>query len=97
MLRITPQLDNDGCLLKLEGCLSGAWVPELATCWRDAARTRSGCPMRVDLTDVCHVDDAGRELMTLMYRAGVRFVAKGFVMPELVREISQAVECERRS
>jgi hypothetical protein len=27
-----------------------------------------------------------------MYRAGVRFAARGFVMPELVREISEAVD-----
>jgi hypothetical protein len=53
--------------------------------------------VRVDITDVCHVDDAGRELMTLMYRAGVRFVGKGFVCRELVREISELVDDKRRS
>ena len=97
MLRITPHLDNGECWLKLEGCLSGPWVPELAACWRDAATTQQGRTMRVDLSDVCHVDEAGRELMTLMYRAGVHFVATGFVMPELVREISETVDGARRS
>jgi hypothetical protein len=97
MLRITPHLDNGEYLLKLEGCLSGPWVPELAACWRDATTTEQGRSVRVDLTDVCHVDDAGRELMTMMYRAGVRFIAKGFVMPELVREISATVQGARRS
>ena len=29
-----------------------------------------------------------------MYRAGVRFIARGFVMPELVREISETVDRE---
>jgi hypothetical protein len=33
----------------------------------------------------------------MMYRAGVRFVATGFVMPELVREISQTVDGGRES
>ena len=53
-------------------------------------------PVRVDLTDVSHVDAAGRALMTLMYRAGVRFVATGFVMPDLLREIASAAERGRR-
>jgi hypothetical protein len=76
--------------------LKGAWVPELAGCWRDA-NASVGRRVCVDLTDVCHVDDAGRELMTLMYRAGVRFVARGFVIPELLREISEAVDREQRN
>jgi hypothetical protein len=53
--------------------------------------------VRVDLTDVVHVDDAGRELMTAMYRAGVRFVGRGFVIPELLREISESVDGNRRT
>jgi hypothetical protein len=32
-----------------------------------------------------------------MYRAGVRFVAKGCVMPELVREIEESGELVRRN
>jgi hypothetical protein len=35
--------------------------------------------------------------MTLMYRAGVRFVSSGFVIPELVREISTAVDGKQES
>ena len=92
MLRITPQVGEHESVLKLEGCLIGAWVPELAACWREVTATAHDARVRVDLTDVCHVDDAGRALMTMMYRAGVRFVATGFVMPEVVREISQAVD-----
>ena len=97
MLRITPRVEENECLLKLEGCLAGDWVPELAACWRTATATANAPRVRVDLTDVCHVDEAGRALMTMMYRAGVRFVASGFVMPELVREISQAVDGGQRS
>jgi ABC-type transporter Mla MlaB component len=97
MLRITRQVANGEYVMKLEGCLAGLWVPELAACWYDAAALQQNVRIRVDLTDVCHVDGAGRELMTLMYRAGVRFVAKGFVMPELVREIAETVDPGQRS
>ena len=96
MLRITPRLADDECLLKLEGSLTGAWVPELGACWCGVAMTAPDRPVRVDLTDVSHVDAEGRALMTLMYRAGVRFIARGFVMPDLLREIASAAERGRR-
>jgi hypothetical protein len=97
VLRITPQAAGRDYWLRLEGCLGGAWVAELGACWIDAAIARPGRRIRIELADVCHVDRAGRELMTLMYRAGVRFTASGFVMLELVREIAQSVERERRT
>jgi ABC-type transporter Mla MlaB component len=97
MLRITSQTGADEHLLKLEGCLAGAWVPELAACWREVNGRARNVRVRVDLTDVVHVDDAGRELMTAMYRAGVRFVGRGFVIPELLREISESVDGNRRT
>lgn len=97
MLRITSDPADEEYVLKLEGCLTGAWVPELAACWSKVNGMSQNRHVRVDLTDVCHVDDAGRELMTLMYRAGVRFVARGFVIPELLREISEAVDGKRRN
>jgi len=93
MFRITSLTRDDEHLLTLEGCLEGAWVRELDTCWRAAAQVQ-GRRIRVDLRDVCHVDAAGFELMTVMYRAGTRFVTKGCYMPELVREISEAAEAD---
>lgn len=92
MLRITPQAAADGYVLKLEGCLAGALVPELAACWRELSGPPPNTTLRLDLTEVCHVDEAGRELLMRMYRAGVRFVARGFVIPELVREIAAVVD-----
>lgn len=83
-------------VLKVEGCLAGPCVSALEGCWRDLREDATGRPVHVDLTDVCHVDRAGRELMALMYRSGVRYVARGCVMPELVREIAQAARASRR-
>ena len=96
MLRITSDNGPDEYLLKLEGCLVGDWVPELAACWRSVNGNAQHRRVRVDLTEVSRVDQAGRELMTTMYRAGVRFVARGFVIPELLREISEAVDDKQR-
>lgn len=97
MLRITPFDSDSEFVIKLEGCLCGPWVPELAAFWIDAATAQPDRTIRVELEDVAHVDKAGRELMTLMYRTGVRFAAKGFFMPEIVREIAETVRTGRRS
>ena len=97
MLRISSHLTADEYVLKLEGGVTGPWVPELARCWQEAAAMPGHRVLCVDLRDVCHVDDAGRTLMAEMYGAGVHLVASGFVMRELVREISQAVAGEQRS
>src|SRR3970282_2135272 len=70
-----------------------AWAPPGSAHrgWRDSSPI-PGRRVRVDLTNVCHVDDAGVELLMVMYRAGTRFETKGCFMPELVREISEAID-----
>jgi ABC-type transporter Mla MlaB component len=90
MFRITSHSAGDEHVLKLEGCLDVGCVREIHASWREASRFR-GRPVRVDLTDVCHVDDAGVELLMVMYRAGTCFKATGCFMRELVREISEAI------
>ena len=90
MFRITTINTGDEFVLKVEGCLAGACVPELERCWRQAASTLNGRSMLIDLGDVCHVDEGGRTLMTEMCRAHVRFLARGCVMPEIVREVTEA-------
>jgi hypothetical protein len=92
MFRITTQTADDELVMKLEGNLAGPWVGELDACWRAAVPARDARHVRVDLTALCQVDAAGRELMTVMHRAGAQFVARGCVMPEVVREISQRAE-----
>ena len=96
MVRITTETADNELVLRLEGCLSGPCVHELDTCWRHAVEGLEGRPVRVDLTAVCHADAAGRALMTLMYEAGARFVTRGCVMPEVVREISESARVRTR-
>lgn len=88
MLRITAQRTDDEIAVKLEGALAGPWVRELDTCWRALAGPQTR--VRLDLRDVCHVDSAGRQLIAVMFRAGVRFMAGGCDLPELLKEIELA-------
>lgn len=88
MLRITTHQAPEHFAMKLEGWLVGSWVDEVGAAWRTAMSELDEERICVDLGDVYFVDEAGRELLTDMYRAGVRFVTKGCVMPEVMREIS---------
>lgn len=90
MFRITEQRAFDRLVLKLEGQFSAAGVGTLDACWRAAADRRSDDDIWVDLSDVYLVDVAGQEQLTRMHRAGVRFVARGCFMRELVREIAES-------
>jgi anti-anti-sigma regulatory factor len=87
MFRITEQRALGRLVLKLEGRFSAASVRDLDGCWRDAVENAAGWPIWVDLTEVDVVDVAGQEQLSRMHREGVRFLTRGVLMRELVREI----------
>ena len=97
MLRITVNDAPDGLGLKLEGKLGGVWVTELEECWRTATSSLGSRTLSVDLTGVDCVDAAGKYLLTLMHKAGARFVVSGCAMSALVQEISGAWPIGSRS
>jgi ABC-type transporter Mla MlaB component len=90
MFRITTRGGDGELVLTLEGNLTGPWVDELNTCWHTVAAAAPGARLRVDLSSVCRVDSEGRQLLSAMHRSGARLVARGCVMPVLVREIAEA-------
>jgi len=90
MFRITEHIASGRLVLKLEGRFSSACVTELDGCWREAVGSADGQPVWVDLTDVDVVDIAGQQQLTRMHREGVRFLTRGPLMRELVREISES-------
>lgn len=96
MLRITEQYANGRLVLKLEGRFSAAWVGELDSCWRAALERRDSESIWVDLTDVYLVDVAAQEQLARMHRTGARFLTRGCLMRELVREISESVVATKR-
>jgi len=99
MLRITVHEEGGQCRLELAGKLGGPWVAETENVWLSAPC--SGKEIEVDMTEVTGVDDAGRELLAAMHRAGACFTAEGFAMTALVEEITgkqplSATERQRR-
>jgi len=93
MLRVTTQHTPGRTVLKLEGRVSRDVVEEVDASWRAAAGTEGTADIWVDLTDVCLVDPDGQALLARMHRAGVRFLTRGCLIPELVREIAESPLC----
>jgi anti-anti-sigma regulatory factor len=84
MLRVTL-LANEKLTLKLEGKISGPWVQVFEECWTRARVASKSDVVRADLTDVTFVEDAGKDLLARMARAGTEFVATGPLIPVLVK------------
>ncbi len=89
MLRIVVAEGPGQVTLKLEGTLAGPWVVELEHAWRAARSRLNGRSLRVDLTAVDHVDEAGKYLLALLSRDGAHLTTAGAAMTELVRAIAE--------
>jgi anti-anti-sigma regulatory factor len=88
MLKITVHDATGQLRVELEGRLAGAWVYELEHCWHTARASHPHQQLAVDLTSVTFIDQAGRYLLQLMYRDGVRFVASGLMQQDLLEDIT---------
>ena len=86
MLRITVHEDKNKARIEACGKIAGPWVAELENAWR--AVEAPGREIEVDLKDVTYVDEAARQLLERMHRAGARLTARGLLMNELVDEIA---------
>jgi|SRR5882724_632227 len=96
MLKITPYDATGQPCLDLEGRLAGAWVCELEHCWHTAQASHPNRTLSVDLTGVTFIDQAGRYLLQLMHRDGVRLVGSGLIMQDLWDHIWGSTASGRR-
>jgi anti-anti-sigma regulatory factor len=85
-MKITSWKSDKTTVIEAVGKLMGPWVKELEQCWRAA----NGAKVRVDLTGVTFIDDAGTDLLRTMHRERVEFVAEGCFIEGIVDEITQA-------
>jgi ABC-type transporter Mla MlaB component len=89
MLRITLLDAFKEVTLKLEGCLIGVWVKETEAAWRSAESAWPGHQLVLDIKAVDRIDQAGVYLLSLLRLQGVRLVASGAAMKDLVRSIEK--------
>jgi anti-anti-sigma regulatory factor len=90
MLKITRRDEAGTAVIQVEGKLAGPWVKELEHCWRSAGAEQTH-PVRVDLTAVSFIDEAGEALLRTMHREHVELKAKGCFTTCLIQAIRQAI------
>lgn len=88
MVRVTIDDRGPTAYMKIEGRLVGAWVSELDQCWRTYCTRSPRKKLVADLSKTEFVDLAGKYLLTLMYRSGVRFTVCTPYMDALLAEIA---------
>lgn len=89
MLRITVHDNRQAFTFQLEGRLAGHWLRELEECWKSTLNQRRKPILRVDLTEVTFIDDAGKACLAAMHRQGAELVAADCVTKDIVAEITQ--------
>ena len=89
MLRITVHDNPQALTFQLEGRLAGPWLRELEQCWKSTLVQPRKPILRVDLTGVTFIDDAGKTCLAAMHRQGAEFVAADCLTEVIVNEIRQ--------
>ena len=90
MLRITVHDNPRSLTFQLEGRLAGPWVRELEGCWQRALAGHPKPTLRVDLTGVTFIGDAGKAYLAVLHRRGAELVAADCLTKAIVAEITQA-------
>ena len=88
-MRITIHEQAGLLIFQVEGKLVGPWVSELANCWQQTLSSRSFATVRVDVSEVTHVDAAGKQLLAAMHDQGVELIAACCLTKAVVAEVSQ--------
>ena len=97
MLRISVLNGSQSARLKLEGKLAHEWVAEAQKAWAALIDIAGKKKVVVDLADVSFVDDHGKELLTLIYRAGSELVGTGPMVTALIEEIHRKLSKAKSS
>ena len=95
LMKIETRQSGEQLILRVEGRLAGAYVPELERCWHSASGDCEAGKVAVDLGGITCVDRAGRHLLRCMHRSGVRFLGARLAMQDVVDEISERRDCTR--
>ena len=78
-------------LWSLHGRLTGPWVDELRSCWRQARERAPLARAIVDLKEVTFIDQAGEKLLAEMRGAGAKLIATGVEQQHLVALLEQGM------
>ncbi|CUQ65144.1 STAS domain-containing protein [Candidatus Nitrospira inopinata] len=89
MLKITGRycVGEESISLIVEGRLTGPWVSELDTYWRQLSASQQRTAV-IDLSGVTFIDAAGKTLLDRLWREGATLRASGCLTRCIVEEIT---------
>lgn len=87
MLKITLLREPEPPTLKLEGKLSGAWVPELERSWNEFLNEGLVRPVEVDLSDVTFISSEGKRLLKSMLHQGADLQSRSLMPAFIINQI----------
>ena len=90
MLRITVHDRPPVLTFQIEGRLAGPWLRVVEESWRDTRADPRRPTLRVDLTGVTFIDEAGKACLADMHRQGAEIVTADCLTSEIVAGIIQS-------
>ncbi len=85
-------------LVEVEGRLAGPWVEELERSWEAERRRAPSAGIIVRLSNVSFIDEAGKELLGKISRAGAKIEGSGCMVRAIIARITGALfpahDCE---
>lgn len=87
MLKITMSKTGTEDRWTVYGQLTGPWVSELRTVWRNAQNADKQRRCVFDLNEVTFVDKAGEKLLRVLAKHGVEFEAAGLYVRGVLRRL----------
>jgi hypothetical protein len=89
MLRVSYSATSGEQRWSLCGALTGPWVDELRSSWRQARERAPQVHALIDLRDVIFIDEAGEELLQEMQSSGAELVAAGVENTDLIANLAE--------
>ena len=85
MIRIRVHHTLGNSHIHVEGQVAGDFVEELSRCWLSTLTPDNH--IIVDISDVVHVDQRGRQLLGQMYASHVEFIGARLALQDVLNEI----------
>jgi anti-anti-sigma regulatory factor len=95
MFRITIHDDPGSKTMHIEGRLAGPCVPEAEACWRETVAEPRKPVLRIDLTGVTMIDDAGMSFLAAVRAQDAELIASGCLIRAIVGNLTREPVSER--
>ena len=94
MFRISITETPSRRTLVVEGDLTGPWVAELGTTWRNAGRELEGRNLIIDLRNLTVISRAGEEAIFDLMKKGAKFTCGGVLTRHVLKQLARKKQQE---